>query len=372
MKKIAIVHDWLITIGGAEKVLKQLLIVYPNASLFFLINTLNEEDEKYLYLDDKTKRVSHLNKFPFVRKLYRIYVPIFYKQIEKFDFSEYDIILSSSHSVAKNIRTNPNQIHICYCHTPIRYVWNMKKTYLQQLPMVIRSLAMRQISRIKKWDYAAAQNVSSFIANSHFVAERISTNYGRSATVIHPPVNADFFHLPENLTRSKKSFLVVSRLVHYKKIDLIIDAFNAMPDLELVVIGTGPQSRDLQERAGDSIQFLGFQPSDVVRSYMQESKAIVMAAIEDFGITSLETQACGTPVIAFNYGGYKESVVVDKTGVLFQDQTSSSIIQAVREFEKKEQQFDRASIRTHAATFSNDRFQQEIKQFVEEEIQRQS
>ena len=366
MKKIAIVHDWMITVGGAEKVLKQFMILYPTATVFCMINKLTPQEEQSLLLHDKAKNLSLLNRFPLIKKNYRFYIPIFYKQIEQFDFSEYDVILSSSHSIAKNIKTSPNQLHICYCHTPIRYVWNMKKTYLQQLPLIVRGLAMRQISKIKKWDYEGAQKVSHFIANSHFIADRITQNYGRTSTVIHPPVNADFYQLPENLIRTKKSFLVVSRLVHYKKIDLIIEAFNAMPDLELVVIGTGPQENDLHERAGDNIQFLGFQPAAVVREYMQESTAVLMAAIEDFGITSLETQACGTPVIAFNYGGYKESVVNKVTGLLFQDQTSSSIIQAVRSFKENEHSFDRKAIRAHAEKFSNERFQQELKQFVNE------
>lgn len=368
MKKIAIVHDWLITVGGAEKVLKQFMVLYPTATVFCMINTLTPQEQQNLLLDDKTKNLSLLNRLPLIKKNYRIFIPIFYKQIEQFDFSNYDVILSSSHSIAKNIKTSPNQLHICYCHTPIRYVWNMKKTYLQQLPLIIRGLAMRQISKIKKWDYEGAQKITHFIANSHFIADRITQNYGRTSTVIHPPVDADFYQLPKNIVRSKKSFLVVSRLVHYKKIDLIIEAFNAMPDLELTVIGSGPQENDLHNQAGDNIHFLGFQPAVVVREYMQESTAILMAAIEDFGITSLETQACGTPVIAFNYGGYKESVVNNVTGVLFQDQTSSSIIQSVRYFKENEHLFDRNAIRKHAEKFSNERFQIEIKQFINEKI----
>lgn len=369
-KKIAIVHDWFITIGGAEKVLNQLLLTYPEADVFCVLDCFDSKQRSKILLNKETKS-TYLNKIPLAKKYYRLLVPVFYKAIEKIDLKGYDIIISSSHSIAKNIITSNNQIHFCYCHTPIRYVWNMKKTYLEQLPLIIRKRAIKQIGKIKEWDFNHSKKISHFIANSHFVANRIQQNYKRNAVVIHPPVDNEFYQLPKDSTNKLYDtpfFLVVSRLVHYKKIGLIIEAFNKLPDEKLVVIGTGPQEKLWKTIANKNISFLGYQDSNTVKLHMQQAQAILMAAIEDFGITSLETQACGTPVIAFNYGGYKETIIHKETGILFNEQTSESIVQGIKDFYLYQHNFDPSKIRENANKFGNSRFRTEISDFIAQNL----
>ena len=369
--KIAIVHDWLISIGGAEKVLKEILNVYPEADLYCLLDYFKEPERK-LILNGKKAKTSYLQQIPGAKKYYRYMVPFLFRAIEKFDLKDYNLVISSSHAVAKGVVTGKDQVHICYCHTPIRYVWNMKKTYLQQIPGKARKIAGNQLNRLQKWDLVTASNVDHYIANSRFVADRILKNYGKQSKVIHPPVDIDFYHLPEAgdvPPRPKPYYLIVSRLVHYKRVDLIVEAFNRMPDKNLVVVGEGPQLQDLEKKALENISFTGFLKSEEVRQYMQHADAMVLTAIEDFGITSLESQACGTPVVAFNFGGYKESVVHEETGVLFNSQTVQSIINGVEAFTIKKDQFDPIQIRSHALLFSTERFREYTSEFIRSKIE---
>ena len=303
--KVAIVHDWFITIGGSEKVLRQLLLEYPEADVFCLFNFFNKQQSEEILLGRKTKS-TFIERVPFSEKYYRYLVPVFFKAIEKLDLSGYDVIISSSHAVAKGVVTREGQTHFCYCHTPMRYVWNMKKTYLQQIPERARKLAIFQFNRIKKWDYNSSEKVDYFVANSKFVSERIKNNYHRESVVIHPPVDTEFFDLPKIDSKSPEKepyFLVVSRLVHYKRTGLIVSAFKKMKDKKLVVIGAGPELGPLKSQSTDNVTFLNFQSSERIREYMQHAEAAIFCAIEDFGITCLEVQACGTPVIAYNFGG---------------------------------------------------------------------
>lgn len=365
--KIAIIHDWFISVGGAEKVLKQLLDVYPNADVFCLLDHFND-DQRAQILSGKQTRSSYLQRMPFSRKHYRVMVPFFYKAIEKLNLSDYDVIISSSHAIAKGVVTTEGQTHFCYCHTPVRYVWNMKKTYLGQIPKTVRGMAMLQLNRMKRWDLKTSEKVDYFIANSRFVADRIAKNYRQESVVINPPVDAEFYQLPAKSSKVPSEhpyYLVVSRLVHYKKVDLIVETFNQLPNQRLVIVGTGPQKEMLKEMANDNIVFLDFQTSENVRRYMQYAEAMILAAIEDFGITSLEAQACGTPVIAYNYGGYKETVKHMETGVLFEEQTVESIKDGIERFNNHKSSFDQQKIRENAQSFGNDRFRSEIKTFIE-------
>lgn len=364
-KKIAIVHDWLIGVGGAEKVLSQLLVIFPNADLFSALDFMSDEDRNRL-IQGKHAKTTFLGKLPFSKKSYRFLVPFFYRSIEKLNLTDYDIILSSSHSIAKGVIKHPNQLHICYCHTPMRYVWDMKKTYLKSLPTVFQSLAMNQFNKLREWDFQNSKAVDYFIANSNYIANRIKQNYQRESTVIHPPVDDEYYFLPENsveIAQRKTDFLVVSRLVNYKKIDIIVEAFNALPEYKLTVIGTGPQLKQLKKIAHSNITFLGFQSKPVVRDYLQKSRALVLAAIEDFGITSLQAQSSGTPVIALGYGGYLESVIPGKTGVFYPQQKVESLLEGIRNFEKEKVNFSTKEIRAHAEKFSSARFRNEIKNF---------
>ena len=368
-QKIAIVHDWLITIGGAEKVLRQLLIAYPEADIFCLFNFFNEQQREEILLGKKTKS-TFLERVPFSKRHYRNMVPIFYKAVERLDVSDYDIVISSSHAVAKGVKTRKDQLHFCYCHTPMRYVWNMKKTYLSQIPERYRKLASGQFRRMKEWDLSTSENVDQFIANSKFVQERIRINYGKESVVVHPPVDTEFFDLDaeSRLPEENTYFLIVSRLVFYKRIDLAIEAFNAMPDKQLVIIGSGPEREKLEAISKTNIKFLNFQSSDRIRQYMQHAEAAIFSAIEDFGITCLEVQACGTPVIAYDFGGYRETVIHGETGLLFKQQSKDSIIDAVGQLEDLQAKLNPHSIRENSLDFGHERFRSQINELIERRV----
>ncbi len=368
--KVAVVHDWLITIGGAEKVLKEILTVYPDADVYCLLDYFDDHNRARI-LNGKTTRVSYLQNIPFARKRYRMLIPFLYKSVQRFDLSKYDLVISSSHAVAKGVKTRKDQPHFSYCHTPVRYVWNMKKTYLKQIPKQARRLAGRQLNKMQKWDLATAKQVDYFIANSKFVANRIEKNYSRESRVINPPVDVDFYKLPnaqDDAPTEKPYFLVVSRLVHYKRVELIIEAFNSMPSHKLVVVGEGPQDEMLRELAGSNIEFTGFLRSKEMRHFMQHAEAMVLAAIEDFGITSLEAQACGTPVIAFDFGGYRETVDHLKSGILYPAQTMDSIVWGVNEFLQNREKFIPENIRQNAVRFGPERFREEFSNFIREKL----
>ena len=367
--RVAIVHDWLITIGGAEKVLRQLLIAYPEADLFCLFNFFNREQQKEILLDRPTHG-TYLQSVPFSKSQYRKLVPLFYKAIESLDVSEYDIVISSSHAVAKGVKIREGQLHFCYCHTPMRYVWNMKKTYLSQIPERFRKLASRQFKRIKDWDYQTSDSVHQFIANSEFVKERIKVNYQKDSLVINPPVDTEFFKLAETMDSPEDQpyYIVVSRLVFYKRIDVTIEAFNLMPNKNLIVIGSGPERENLEKMANPNIRFLDFQSSENIRRYMQHAEAAIFSAIEDFGITCLEVQACGTPVVAYDFGGYRETVNHGSTGVLYKHSDPESIIEAVSDLSLMKAKMDRKAIRRSSLKYGEQRFRDEITSLVSSRV----
>ena len=367
--RVAIVHDWLITIGGAEKVLRQLLIAYPEADLFCLFNFFNKEQQKEILLDRPTHG-TYLQSVPFSKSQYRKLVPLFYKAIESLDVSEYDIVISSSHAVAKGVKIREGQLHFCYCHTPMRYVWNMKKTYLSQIPERFRKLASRQFKRIKDWDYQTSDSVHQFIANSEFVKERIKVNYQKDSLVINPPVDTEFFKLAETMDSPEDQpyYIVVSRLVFYKRIDVTIEAFNLMPNKNLIVIGSGPERENLEKMANPNIRFLDFQSSENIRRYMQHAEAAIFSAIEDFGITCLEVQACGTPVVAYDFGGYRETVNHGSTGVLYKHSDPESIIEAVSDLSLMKAKMDRKAIRRSSLKYGEQRFRDEITSLVSSRV----
>ncbi|SFK08210.1 Glycosyltransferase involved in cell wall bisynthesis [Desulfomicrobium apsheronum] len=359
--KIAIIHDWLIYIAGAENVLAQILKIFPNSDLFSVINHLSKEDKKVLY--DKNTKNTFIQNFPFSKKLYQKYLPFMPFAIEQLDVSSYDLIISSSYAVAKGVITGPNQLHICYCHTPIRYAWDLQHQYLTEsnLTKGIKSLVARYILfKIRNWDYRTANNVDFFIANSKFVKKRIHKIYRRDSDVIYPGIDISDFHfspLKENY------YLTASRLVPYKKIDLIVKSFNKLPNRQLVVIGDGPQLKKIKSIANSNIIILGYQPTEILRHHLQKAKAFIFAAEEDFGIIPIEAQACGTPVIAFKKGGTLETVIDEKTGIFFDDQTEESIINAVNNFERFFK-YDPEIIRNHASKFSNYAFSNKFYAFV--------
>ena len=361
--KVAIVHDWLVTNAGAEKVLRSILNIYPDAEIFSLVDFLSPE-ERDIIIDGKKVHTSFIQKLPYAKKHFRNYLPLFSKAIESFDLSAYDLIISSSWAVAKGVKKSPDQLHVSYCHTPIRYAWDLYDEYTQGLPWLKKILVQNILKYIRKWDIATLDRVDHFIANSTFVQERILRTYNRESTVIHPPVDINKFSFYEE----KENFhLTASRLVPYKKTKLIVEAFNKMPDQKLVVIGSGEEYDSIQKIAKDNISVLGYQSDEILISTMQRAKSFIYAAIEDFGIVPVEAMACGTPVIAYGKGGIKDTVVDGITGVFFDKQSAVSINHAIGTFETI--RFDHQSISKHASKFSTERFEKEMKEFVQRKME---
>jgi glycosyltransferase involved in cell wall biosynthesis len=361
---IAVIHEWLVTRAGSEKVVEQLLAVFPEADLFSLVKFLVADTPPLIPPQTKIQ-TSFIQRLPFAKKHFRQYLPLMPLAIEQFDLSPYDIVLSSNHAVAKGVITRADQLHISYVHTPIRYAWDLQQQYLQQanLQAGLKGAITRLILHyIRLWDSAAAHRVDCYIANSHFVRRRIWKTYRRPATVIYPPVAIHRFRWQQP---RDDFYLTVSRCVPYKRVDLTVEAFNRLGK-PLVVIGDGEGMADLQQRAKANITFLR-NPSDaVVSEHMERCRGFIFPAVEDFGITVVEAQAAGAPVIAYGKGGCAETVLDGKTGILFARQTVADLVEAVQHFEARHADFHRDLIRQHAENFSEPRFREQILAYLSE------
>lgn len=399
-ERVAIIHDWLVTYAGSERVLKELLAIYPDAEIFTLVDALPEADRGFL--EGRSVHTSFIQRLPRAARWYRHYLPLMPLAVEQFDLRGFDLIISSSHAVAKGVLTGPDQLHVCYCHSPIRYAWDLQHEYLEQAGVgrsVKGWLVRWMLHRIRLWDVRTAHGVDTFIANSRFIARRIAKVYGRRAQVVHPPVETSAFtpegeehparprptHTVDWRARGRSAsavsgpdaapdppvrpspddfYLTVSRFVPYKRVALIAEAFSRMPERRLVIIGDGPERPRVLAAAGPNVTVLGHESTDVVRDHMRRAKAFVFAAEEDFGITPVEAQACGTPVIAFGKGGSLETVVDGRTGVHFAAQTPAAIVEAVERFEAIENEIDPWEIRAHAKRFGPERFRMEVRAAV--------
>lgn len=365
-QKVAIIHDWLTTYAGSEQVLAQMLACFPKADVYSVVDFLPPEQRAFL--GGRPVHTTFIQRLPGARRHYRHYLPLMPLAIEQLDLSGYDLILSSSHAVAKGVLVGPEQLHISYVHTPMRYAWDLQHQYLLESGLDRRWLGWPVrwlLHRLRLWDLRTGPGVDHFVANSAFIARRIRRVYGREATVIHPPVDVDAFACSE----AKDSYyLAVSRLVPYKRMDLIAQAFATMPDKKLVIIGDGPDRDKLLQQLAPNIKYLGYQPDDVVRHHMQHARAFVFAAEEDFGITPVEAQACGTPVIAYGKGGALETVcgpdTPAPTGVFFAQQTVSDIRRAVEQLEADLSRFTAQNCRTNAERFSTRRFREQYTRHV--------
>jgi glycosyltransferase involved in cell wall biosynthesis len=367
--RVAIVHDWLYTMGGAEQVLREMLRCYPNADVFTLFDVLTSEDRaKIGFTKAKT---SFLQNMPFIRKLHRTYLPLMPIAIEQFDLSGYDLVISSSYAVAKGVITGPNQLHVSYVHSPMRYAWDLQHAYLKEsgLTAGIKSaLARALLHRMRIWDVRTAHGPDAMLANSNFVAKRIKKVYGREAQVIYPPVTMST--LPADLPTGGH-FLAASRLVPYKQIEAVIRAFAELPELNLVVAGHGPDAERLKALAGPNVSFVGFVSDEKLRELMATARAFVFAAEEDFGIIVVEAQSEGTPVLALGRGGSRETVSAapgHRTGMFFDSTRPEAIAQCVRAFVAQEDTFSRAECRARAETFSAERFRTELMAFVNSQM----
>ncbi|MBR8466376.1 glycosyltransferase family 4 protein [Campylobacter sp. faydin G-140] len=366
MKK-ALVHDWFSVYAGAERCIESFTNIWDDFEIFSLIDFLNDSDREKI-LKGKSVNTSFIQKLPKSKSKYRNYLPLFPFAIEQFDLSDYDIILSSSHAVAKGVLTHSNQLHISYVHTPIRYAWDLYFQYLKEsgLDKGIKGyIAKYFLHKIRIWDIATLNRVDYFIANSNYISNRIKKIYGKDSSVIYPPVDTSKFDVKSD---KENFYLTASRMVPYKKIDLIVEAF-AKTDKKLVVVGDGPDMKKIKSKAGKNIEILGYQNDNVMIDLMQRARAFVFAAKEDFGITPVEAQACGTPVICLSKGGTKETVIDMISGVHFNEQSIQSLLQAIDKFERNIDVFDISKIRKNALKFSKERFEYEIKNFVEQKYQ---
>ncbi|MES2780720.1 MAG: glycosyltransferase [Bacteroidota bacterium] len=386
--KVALVHDWYSVSAGGEKVMRAILNSFREKGLakespftsdwekvdverieiFSLIDFLSDSDRQYL-LNGRKVHTTFIQHFPFARKHYRSYLPFFKRAVQSIDLSGFDLIVSSSAAVSKNVRKRPGQIHISYCHTPIRYAWDMEDEYLNHLGTLMRPfkfMIKSVLASLRKWDLKNTPNVDHFLANSHFVAERIKRIYGREATVVYPPVDTDSFALANH---PRKNFYVTAgRLVPYKNVATIAEAFKKMPDKKLYIIGDGPERSTVQKYIGENVVLLGYQPKDRMVKYIQEAKAFILAAEEDFGITTVEAQSCGTPIIAYQKGGYLETVVDGKTGLFFKTQSVQDIMDAVNRFEQTPENFMPEQIRENALRFSERIFNKNFVTYIKKAV----
>ena len=366
--KYALVHEWLTpkATGGSELVVREILN-HIDADLYALIDFESTNPKSYLY--QRQIGSTFLQHFPFAKNGIQKYLPFLPLAIEQLDLRQYDVILSSSHAVAKGILTTGNQLHICYCHSPMRYAWDLTFDYLHHSKLgsgVAGWLTRYLLHQLRQWDVLSANRVDYFIANSHHTARRIWRCYRREATVIYPPVNVETFPF---LPHKEDFYLTVSRLVSYKQVSLIVKAFNQL-QRPLVIIGTGSEMKQIRELANSNIQILGWQPDEAVKNYMSRAKAFVYAACEDFGIALVEAQACGTPVIAYGAGGALETVKDVRsykdtgTGILFNRQTAEALVEAVEKFEIYQHELNPEYMRSHAAQFSPEVFARRYLDFL--------
>lgn len=366
--KVAVVHEWFAKYAGSERVVEQLLRIFPQADLFAVVDFMDEDERAFLR--GRPVTTSFIQRLPLARRGFRKYLPLMPMAVEQFDVSAYDLVISSNHAVAKGVITGPDQFHVSYVHTPIRYAWDLQHQYLKESGLThgMKSrLARLVLHYLRLWDTRTAHGVDTFIANSNYVAKRIRKTYGRPATVIYPPVDIDRFSLQE---QKEEFYLTASRMVPYKRMPLIVDAFAAMPDRNLVVIGDGPDMARVRKAAEGSrnIQILGYQPHDVMSDLMGRARAFVFAAEEDFGIAPVEAQACGTPVIAYGAGGALETVVAssdlnERTGVLFRQQTAESVRHAVEQFEAAGE-FLPTVCRANAERFASEHFRRKVRETI--------
>lgn len=366
---VAIVHDWMPVIAGAERVVREMVETFPNSTLYTLFDFLSPEERAEL-TQGRPLHVSRLNKLPGVQKYYRYLLTQCTRAIEEFNVTKHEVVLTSSAALAKGVLTTPYQKHIAYVHSPARYAWDMTHEYIDGLggigAGIKKRLAHRMMHEFRLWDMRTPQSVDCFVANSNFIAKRLWKVYRREAEVIYPPVNTDSFTIGG--VPREDHFLVASRMVPYKRIPMIVEAFTRRPNLKLRVVGDGPEMAQVRHLAGPNIEILGHVSFAELKRQMQTARAFVFAAMEDFGIVPVEAQACGTPVIALGHGGTAETVrplgQERPTGVWFEEQTVESLLEAIDAFVAEADIFDAETCRANALSFSAERFRAELADCV--------
>jgi glycosyltransferase involved in cell wall biosynthesis len=360
-RKVAIIHDWLNGMRGGEKVLEALLEIFPDADIFTLFLEAENISESI-----KAHRIfpSSLNKYKFIRKHYKHFLPLFPAAIEEFDLKDYDVVISISHCVAKGIIPYPGTLHIAYINSPMRYAWDRFHSYFGKIRGLKKFYIKQQISRLRTWDVASSARVDYFAANSRFIRERIKRYYNRESTVIHPPVDTENFQPGAN--PSKDYFLTVSALVPYKENDLLVEAFNQSGD-RLIIVGKGPEEKKLKKLANKNIKFMKDVSRDELVKLYQDAAAFVYAGVEDFGIVFVEALACGIPVVAYKKGGVQD-IVDENSGILFEQQTTGCLLEAINKIKKTN--FNPSIIRQNSLKFSRQHFIQNFKSYFAETIEK--
>ncbi len=358
-KKIALVHYWLVGMRGGEKVVESLCRLFPHIDIYTLIYNKDKVSD---LVSSKKIYTSFIQKMPFAKKKHQLYLPFMPVAVEQFDLSGYDIVISSESGVAKGVLTKPETCHICYCHSPMRYLWNMYFDYLnnEKIGCLKKNFIRWYFNYLRVWDLASSFRVDYFICNSNNVRKRILKYYNRDSAVIYPPVSVDGFKFSE---KKEDFYLVISQLVSYKRIDIAVDAFN-ISGKNLIIIGDGPERKKLVKKAGKNIKFLGWQENEVLKEHYSNARAFIFPGEEDFGITPVEAQASGTPVIGYGKGGLLETVIDGVTGLFFEKQDALSLVEAVERFEKIEHSLDRLKIRENSKKFDVSIFENDIKDFI--------
>jgi glycosyltransferase involved in cell wall biosynthesis len=365
---IALIHDWLVGIRGGEKVLEQIIIALKERydikrlEIFTLVHRKNSQSE---IIENEIINTSFIQKLPLGLKKYRYFLPLFPYAIETFDLSDFDLVISSSHAVAKGVVPNSKAVHICYSHTPMRYIWDHYHTYFGNSGRIKKAVYNYTAKKLREWDIISSNRVDYFIANSNNVKNRIKKIYRRDARVIYPPVDTDFFSCEDAIEKGDY-FLIVSALVPYKKVDVAIEAFNKT-DYKLKIIGEGPEKKKLKKLVkNNNIEFIGAVDNDLLKKYYCKAKALIFPAEEDFGIVPVEAQSCGTPVIAYGKGGALETVINNETGIFFDYQTSEALLIAIDNFSKK--MFNNRLLKENSKKFSKMNFKKEIIKFIDKSI----
>ncbi len=357
-KNIAIVHDWMVSVRGGEKVLEVLCELFPGATLFTLVHWKEHLSDVIEKMKIKTSFIQNL---PFSKTHYQYYLPIFPTAIEQFDLSKFDLIISSSHAAAKGVKVRADALHICYCHTPMRYIWDQYEQYFRKgsVSFITRIAMSLSLNYLRQWDVETAKGVNQFIANSRNVQERISRIYNRDSEVIYPPVDVHRFPLS---VKDEGYYLIVSALVPYKRIDLAVDTFNHLGE-RLIVIGSGSEQQKLKARAKKNIEFLGWVSDGDIQKYYAGCHALIFPGEEDFGIVPVEAMACGKPVVGFGKGGLLETVIDSQMGIFFNEQKVESLMDAIKRLNRTS--LDTKAIREHAREFDRVKCKEKLQRFIQ-------
>ncbi len=359
--KVAIVHYWFVGMRGGEKVIEEICKIYPDADIY---SNVYDENKVSKIIKNMSVKTTFINKLPFAKKIYQNYLPLMPMALEKLDLSGYDLIISSESGPAKGIISDPDSVHICYCHSPMRYLWDMHSFYSKNTSFLKRFIMGPLLHYLRIWDVSTASRVDHFIANSHFISKRIKKFYNRNSAVIHPPVKVNDFQKSDKL---ENFYLMVGQLVGYKKIELAVEAFNKNGK-ELIIIGEGELYKKIKSIAEPNIKILGYKSFNEIKEYYSKCQALIFPGCEDFGMVPIEAMASGRPVIAYRKGGALDYIIDGKTGIFFNEQNEAELNLAIKKFEESRDSFSSSFIIDHSKNFSDQNFSTLIQKFISTKV----